>query len=304
MRPINQGGKPDKHVTQYRDYFDDIKTRIGRYCSYCERRMPDGELHIEHVRPKSMSEEYKLCWHNLLLACFTCNSKKDKCDTNLRNVNDLNIDEYAFPHIYDTYHLIDYPAPTYMPVCSPIARPEYKLKVEKLFGLLQMENNAGRTEEELMEENGIPSLRISAGISASELRKDLGDTPSDEAIVCAQKKIAREIERFGFWSVWMKEFEGIQTIRDFLLDIIPGTEKHYFGTKEEHASCERDHKYNDIIGTLTHRKAYKEKFGQIVGEDTWAAGIVDAISNRLPDMRPDELEKINELITERKGEGI
>lgn len=300
MRPINQGVKPDKDVTQHRDYFDDIKNRIGYYCSYCERRMPDEELQVEHVRSKSTCNEYRLCWHNLLLACFTCNSHKDKCNAAIRNVNDLNIDEYAFPHIYDTYHLIDYPAPTYMPVCSLTAGAEYKLKVEKLFKLLHMDNNAGLTEEELLEENGIPSLRISAGISAAELKKDLGDNPSDESIAYALNKIAREISRFGFWSVWMKEFESVQVIRDFLLDIIPGTEKCYFGTQEEHASCEHDHKYNDLIGTLTHRKAYKEKSLPIEGEDTWAANIVNAISYRLPDMRSDEQERIKELIAGMK----
>lgn len=304
MRPINQGEKPGKHVTQHREYFDDIKTRIGCYCSYCERRMPDRELHIEHVRPQNASKEYRLCWHNLLLACFTCNSHKDKCDAAIRNVNDLNIDEYAFPHIYDTYHLIDYPSPTYMPVCSPMAEAEYKLKVEKLFRLLQMDNSDGRTEEELLEENGIPSLRISAGINASELRKDLDNNPTNEAIASAQKKIAREIERFGFWSIWMKEFEGVQAIRDFLLDIIPGTEKRYFGTQEEHASCEHDHKYNDIIGILKHRKAYKERVGKIEGDDAWMVGIANAISNRLPDMLPSEQERINELINDRKDKGI
>lgn len=54
-------------------------------CCYCERRLPIGEAHVEHFRPKAKVEEAEChpgywwlaySWGNLLLACETCNRKK------------------------------------------------------------------------------------------------------------------------------------------------------------------------------------------------------------------------------------
>ena len=47
-------------------------------CCYCECRIPqDGHLKaVEHFRPKSVYQELKNEWSNLLLACAQCNGKK------------------------------------------------------------------------------------------------------------------------------------------------------------------------------------------------------------------------------------
>ncbi len=47
-------------------------------CCYCETRLPQGGpgAHVDHFRPKSMHPRLKNTWHNLLLACGTCNVRK------------------------------------------------------------------------------------------------------------------------------------------------------------------------------------------------------------------------------------
>ena len=47
-------------------------------CCYCETRLPQGGpgAHVDHFRPKSMYARLKNAWHNLLLACGTCNLRK------------------------------------------------------------------------------------------------------------------------------------------------------------------------------------------------------------------------------------
>lgn len=298
MRPINKGSKPIMKVTKYRDYYDVLKNRIGCYCSYCERPLPNSELPIEHVRPQSTNKEYTLCWNNLLLSCYTCNSHKDKCEQQLRNINDLNFGVYAFPHIYDTYHLITYPEPTYMPIFNENQDPIYKSKVDNLLKLLKIENIDNLTEEELLEENEISSKRIMSGQEAKELREDLNKDMSQEKIDGAIKKIKREIVKCGFWSIWMKYFEDIDEIKLMLLDFIHGTEKRYFQDEQTHKECEKDHIYNDIIGTLEHRLEYKIENKTIENEQEWLLKINDSINKRIQGLTQEEYNKIQSYITD------
>lgn len=298
MRPINQGNKPQKAVAVHRDYFDNMKGNIGCFCSYCERPLPNSELQVEHIRSRSTNREYLLCWNNLLLSCFTCNSHKEKSEKKEENINDLNVGDYAFPHIYDTYHLIDYPSPTYMPVCSKDAEANYRPKVEKLLQLLHLSNDTNLTEAELLQENEIPSYRIKVGEEAEELKRDLGINYTEEQIECTKKKIKRCIESKGFWSIWMKYFEDIDEIKLMLLDLIPGTEKRFFQDEQTHRDCEREHIYNDIIGTLEHRLEYKIEKGTIENEQEWLQNINESINTRIPDLTKEENEKIQSYITD------
>lgn len=45
-------------------------------CAYCEKKLLDTDLHIEHYRPKSVYYWLAYSWDNLLLSCGQCNRKK------------------------------------------------------------------------------------------------------------------------------------------------------------------------------------------------------------------------------------
>lgn len=48
----------------------------GEYCNYCDMRIPDSSLAIEHLVPKSGFPDRMIDWSNFYLACPNCNSRK------------------------------------------------------------------------------------------------------------------------------------------------------------------------------------------------------------------------------------
>lgn len=92
MRPVERGEAPietDDQPRQYSKYQDarpDLISRLGKYCSYCERRIPTN-LAVEHIQNKDDRPDLEREWCNFLLGCVNCNStklKKVKDDTTSR----------------------------------------------------------------------------------------------------------------------------------------------------------------------------------------------------------------------------
>ena len=51
MRPVDKGTAPTVY-TKYQDAGPDLQSRLGDYCSYCERQI-ETHLAVEHIQPKS-----------------------------------------------------------------------------------------------------------------------------------------------------------------------------------------------------------------------------------------------------------
>src|SRR5262245_42153433 len=83
MRPVNRGAAPRTYTT-YGQAIGDLESRLGLYCSYCERRLPTS-LAVEHVVPKSLNKKLETSWDNFLLGCTNCNSVKLAQPTNKRD---------------------------------------------------------------------------------------------------------------------------------------------------------------------------------------------------------------------------
>ncbi len=81
MRPVDKGAHPlnaDGTLVVFATYGDAapyLRERLGRFCSYCERKIPVN-LAVEHVVPKSQKPALEKEWANFLLACTNCNSQK------------------------------------------------------------------------------------------------------------------------------------------------------------------------------------------------------------------------------------
>lgn len=74
---MHADGTPVVFAT-YSDAAPYLRERLGRFCSYCERKIPVN-LAVEHVVPKSQNPALEKDWGNFLLACTNCNShKRDK----------------------------------------------------------------------------------------------------------------------------------------------------------------------------------------------------------------------------------
>ncbi|MBS2039592.1 HNH endonuclease [bacterium] len=83
MRPVCRGDAP-RVYSRYQDAGDDLKSRLGDYCSYCERRL-SVSLAVEHISPKKLDPDSETTWENFLLGCANCNSVKGKKATNVHD---------------------------------------------------------------------------------------------------------------------------------------------------------------------------------------------------------------------------
>ena len=100
MRPIERGPAPRANA-EYGDAIFDSVDKLGRYCSYCERRLPTN-LAVEHMSPMSLNEALKLDWINFLLGCVNCNSVKGD--------DDVAEEDVLWPDRHNTMRAIDYSA--------------------------------------------------------------------------------------------------------------------------------------------------------------------------------------------------
>ena len=98
MRPIDRGPAPRAYA-EYGDAIGDLVDRLGRYCSYCERRLPT-HLAVEHMAPKSLHEGRELDWFNFLLGCVNCNSTKGN--------KDVSDEDVLWPDQHNTMLAIEY----------------------------------------------------------------------------------------------------------------------------------------------------------------------------------------------------
>ncbi|HDR8244678.1 TIGR02646 family protein [Bacillus thuringiensis] len=81
MRPIDRGQVPQSSAVEvfrpkkYQEFRGFLITRLGSYCSYCERPISHN-VAVEHIKPKDSNKLLEKEWSNLLLACTNCNSTK------------------------------------------------------------------------------------------------------------------------------------------------------------------------------------------------------------------------------------
>jgi len=69
MRPVRRGGSPQPDdFDPYTDAKPDLISRLGGYCSYCERRIA-ANLAVEHIQPKKLPayQDLEGRWENFCL---------------------------------------------------------------------------------------------------------------------------------------------------------------------------------------------------------------------------------------------
>lgn len=131
MRPIDKGAVPldgngdPIRFTHYQQSRGHLISRIGTYCSYCERSL-SGYIDVEHVQPKNLHKDLELDWDNFLLACINCNSIKGK--------QEIILDEYLWPDKDNTLLAFEYVEGGLITIASTLAT-EIKHLAEKTFKL-------------------------------------------------------------------------------------------------------------------------------------------------------------------------
>ena len=203
MRSVDRGPWPtgnDGRRVPFAEYGHakiPLTERIGEYCSYCERR---GDLHVEHVVPKSVAEDLETEWSNLLLGCVNCNSRKSKHNDSRNG--------YLWPDCDDTFRAFVYRSGGRVSVNERLVQGERR-KASALFGLVGLGAMGSRTDRRRHK-------RRHAWDQAVGVRNLVNDDKSRTLAV----KVALGT---GFFSVWIAVFHDDKDMRRRLKEAFPGT---------------------------------------------------------------------------------
>lgn len=230
MRPVVRGPWPKDGRVKV-DFGDYVKARrwlherMGWYCSYCNRRLEGA--HVEHVRPKKpggiLHPQRETNWHNFLLACSNCNSRKGETDVKLA--------DYFWPDKDNTMRAFEYEASggisvsgTLTPRQQAIARAT--LRLTGLDHVPRLDPSAGvpTTASDPEATDTRWERRRHVWAKAADARADL--LLRNDNVV--RKWVAREIEEAGYWPIWYHHLHDIPGMLVILLDLIPGTDKACF----------------------------------------------------------------------------
>lgn len=216
MRPVRKGVCPSKTgYLKYQQAWPDLVSRLGRYCSYCERLI-NTQLAVEHEQPKKGEyghPELETVWDNFLLACVNCNStKKDKR---------VEFSELLFPDRDNTFAAYVYLQNGLIKVASQL---QLKQKGQaqatlELMGLDKPLTSVKDTNGQAVAWDRISQRMEVWGIAQTyntRLSLEPGNLLAREAVV----DLARSS---GFFSIWMTVFSHDVDMRQRLIDVFPGT---------------------------------------------------------------------------------
>ena len=171
--------------------------KVGEYCSYCER---EGDLHVEHVIPKSIAPNLETNWSNFLLGCVNCNSTK------LNNNKSRN--GFLWPDQDDTFNAFTYRSGGRISVADGLA-PDVECRAKALFDLVGL--GAKETDS-----NRRRHKRRHAWEKATVQRGRIKDTNTREMAIDVALGT-------GFYSVWMAVFRDDEDMCRRLKQAFPGT---------------------------------------------------------------------------------
>lgn len=216
MRPVNKGKAPRRY-TVYQDALDDLRGRIGDYCSYCERWI-ETDLAVEHVLPKQVEgktiEERLLSWENFLLACRNCNSCKGDRPVRLR--------DYLWPHRDNTFHALTYDRDGLVKP-NPDCRPSVQKRATATIHLLGLDVQPGSSDPEQRRQSKRDRRflrRLKAYERAMEMKLRLKKMNSLEM----RDTIVLLAVQTGHFSIWMTVFEDDHAMCRALVAAFPGTD--------------------------------------------------------------------------------
>jgi uncharacterized protein (TIGR02646 family) len=131
--PIDANGQP-KQYDPYRDAFPDLISRLGEYCSYCERYITTN-LAVEHIQNKDDRPDLELEWDNFLLGCTNCNSSKLK-----KVKDDATQSEYYWPHLDNTFRAFVYREGGIIGISQNLS-PQQRAKAQKTLELTGLDRH-------------------------------------------------------------------------------------------------------------------------------------------------------------------
>ena len=215
MRPVERGVAPREYA-RYGDAIGDLEERLGKYCSYCERRLPIG-LAVEHMAPKSPQRDRELNWNNFLLGCANCNSVKGDAD--------IADDDILWPDRHNTMLALAYSRGGFVRLAEGLT-PDQQRRAGALIDLVGLDRHIGVEGPQPAKRDQRWKDREEAWANAEMCRDSfevLGRSEEARGLVLEAAKGS------GFFSVWFAVFEQHIDVKLALIDAFPGTATSCFG---------------------------------------------------------------------------
>lgn len=220
MRPVDKGTTP----TTYTNYSDAIKalvSRLGDYCSYCERQI-ETYLSVEHVQPKSLVPALRNSWGNFLLACVNCNSCKGNTAIHLSN--------YLWPDCDNTMMAFEYAQGGLISANTMLSGP-LKIKACLTIELIGLDKDPGNPRSDRRPADSDRRwLRRKEVWQLAERHKEklaCNNTPEVRELI-VENALAR-----GMFSIWWSVFAGDQDMRKRFREAFLGTASNCFNAAED-----------------------------------------------------------------------
>lgn len=218
MRPIRKNASPiTGDFNQYEDAKPELVSRLGSYCSYCERRI-STLLAVEHIEPKDGQfgqPHLEKAWSNFLLACTNCNSCKGS--------KQVVFSQLLMPDRDNTFRAFYYTDDGKVEARSTLTPVQQTLAENtlKLVGLDKSVQKYKDSNDELVPlDRG--AQRMEALLKAQSAAAMIRQQPQNDQLKdMATGWAASE----GFFSIWMQVFDAFPDMKIRLIRAFKGTEE-------------------------------------------------------------------------------
>ncbi len=215
MRPVERGISPQTaDFERYEDARPFLVSRLGSFCSYCERRIKTG-LAVEHLQAKDGPygrPDLIGSWTNFLLGCVNCNSSKGD--------RDVRFERLYFPDRDNTFVAIEYTPDGRVSVVGTLTPAQAAIgrQTLALTGLDRRYSPAYDANGNLVALDRVSQRMEVWGIAEVALRRRLENRSGALRETIVDLALAH-----GSFSIWMKVFEQDVEMRQCFIQQFPGT---------------------------------------------------------------------------------
>mgnify|MGYP006290641343 FL=1 len=215
MRPIRRNTSPQNNdFDDYTEAKPFLISRLGSYCSYCERRIAT-QLAVEHIQPKGLSQYAHLIgrWSNFLLACVNCNSTKKNKDVVLSRVLLPDRDNTFYAYIYSPDGKIE---------TRNDLSPDVRMAAENTLRMVGLDKSSSQIHDENGKMVAIDryAQRMEVFLVAQSAKSDIASNVGNDAV---RRGAIRTAMGYGFFSIWMTVFANDLDMQKSLVDAFNGT---------------------------------------------------------------------------------
>ena len=208
MRPVTRGDAKNTYA-KYQDAIGDLEERLGRYCSYCERRFPSS-LAVEHIVPKSKNQDLELTWSNFLIGCTNCNSVKGAKPTN--------DNDFLWPDRDNTLLALSYTS-GFVEVRQGLSAKS-RTQATNTIELVGLERHPGQPAAKRPRKRDKRYMDREEAWKLATLKREA----LEKADTVQLREAIADLAKFqGFFSVWMDVFINDEDMRRRIVDAYVGT---------------------------------------------------------------------------------